>query len=78
MAKKPSRKTTVSLKSKPVSFRLDRSLVASIQSVAETLGIARNKLVALVLAEYIVERNAAELSRLVKEEPTDGAIDLFA
>ncbi len=75
MAKKPKSKTVISLRSAPVSFRLDFSLIEQIQTVADVLGVKRNRLVALVLREYLVERNSEALRDLAKEADP---IDLFA
>jgi len=78
VSKKPTKKRpTLNTRSLPISFRLDRALVANIQTVADGLGVARNKLVALVLREYLVERNTDALAKLLTEEPTN-AVDLFA
>lgn len=78
MANKVKRKQTPSLTSSPVSYRLGNGLIAQIATVAEQIGVTRNRLVSLVLAEYLTERHAEKLARLAAEVPKDAGIDLFS
>ena len=75
--KKPAKarvSTTVS-RSAAVSFRIERGLLAKIDTAASAVGVARNRLVALVMAKYITDRGADGLAQLVREGAPD--VDLF-
>lgn len=65
-------------KSRPVSFRLDKTLVEHIDSISQKLGVSRNGIVSLVLREYVVERGDEEIERIVDKEAENATqVDLF-
>lgn len=65
-------------KSRPISFRLDKTLVAHIDEAAKRLETTRNHVVALVLREYVEERGGPEIERIVNKDAENARqIDLF-
>lgn len=80
MAKKPKTRTAPKkhMRSKPISFRLDNSLIEHLDHAAKRVHTTRNRLVANVLKDYVVDRGAAEMARIAEREAENGKIDLFA
>lgn len=75
--KRPKRAPNPNSKSTPIAFRLDRTLVARLDDVSQRVGVPRNKVVALVLTEYVVNRGDAEVERIVKEAEANERPNLF-
>lgn len=61
------------------SIRLDRGVKAKIDQTALRLGISSNRLMAMVLREYVYERGVRYLEKILEQGPSDerGDIDLF-
>jgi predicted transcriptional regulator len=80
VAKKPKTKRAPShnLRSKPISFRLDKTLVDHLDIAAERVHLTRNRLVSQVLEYYVVDCAVAEMKRIVDKEAERGKVDLFA
>jgi len=79
MARKPKRKSAVSKRTRPVSFRIDHVLLGHIDVVAQRLAVTRNRLVEAVLREYVVERGGNGLETAVQEAPVDEQpVSIFA
>jgi len=81
VSKQPKRKKPdeTNWRSARVSLRLDKAALQVIDDVAERNGVARNRVIGLVLREYCVERGAATVDAIVREqEAADAAqINLF-
>lgn len=78
MAKRPPRAPNPNSKSRPIAFRLDRTMITRLDDVAKKLGKPRNALVALILREYLIERGEVAVERMVKEDAGSKAVNLFA
>lgn len=80
MAKKPKRKSAAKtgLRSKPISFRLDNTLVDHLDAAAGRVKLTRNRLVAQVLKSYVVDHGEVELDRIAKREAEYAKLDIFA
>jgi predicted DNA-binding protein len=64
-------------RSKPISFRLEKSLIARIDNVAAHLGATRSRVVSSVLTEYVRERGDKEVERIVKKEAAHAPLNIF-
>jgi hypothetical protein len=60
---------------KPVAFRLPNDVLTALKSISQKQHISRNKIVELILRDYITKRGNTIVRELLAKEEIDGRDD---